>query len=114
LRKPSIYDRALKVVNTLPESAERNSHELDLTISIIALLRATKGYAAPDTIEAVEGGIALAEKSGDVQTLVTLLASRGSTLTIGGDLKAASRILDRALELVPRQPTPTNLALVHA
>jgi tetratricopeptide (TPR) repeat protein len=107
------YDRALAVVNTVPESAERNSHELELRRSIIALLHVTKGYAAPDTVEAVESAIALAETSGDVKTLVSLLASRGSTLTIGGDLKAASRILDRALELALRQPTPTNLALVH-
>jgi class 3 adenylate cyclase/tetratricopeptide (TPR) repeat protein len=107
------YERGLAVVSSLPESPERSSRELDLRQSVIALLNVAKGYAAPETIEAVEGAIALAEKSGDLRRLANFLTSRGSTLTVSGDLQGASRILDRALELALQHSNPTNLAFVH-
>ena len=107
------YEQALAVVSSLPESPDRTRRELELRRSEIAVLNVTNGYAAPETIEAVERAIALAEKAGDPRTLVNLLTSRGSTLTVSGDLRSAGAILDRALELALVQSSPANLAYVH-
>jgi tetratricopeptide (TPR) repeat protein len=107
------YQQALTILALLPQSSERDSDELKLKQSIVSMLNVTRGYAAPETISAVESAIALAEKRDDLDQLVNLLTSRGSTLLVSGDLPGANVILDRALELAACQSSHANLAYVH-
>jgi tetratricopeptide (TPR) repeat protein len=106
------YQQALTLLNLMPESAERDDREIESTKSVVSMLNITKGYAAPETIKAVDSAVALAEKNGDLTQLFNLLTSRGSTHLISGDFAGASAILDRALDL-PFGRLPVNLAYLH-
>jgi class 3 adenylate cyclase/tetratricopeptide (TPR) repeat protein len=107
------YRQALALIKLQPESPERDLRELELRQSIYSMLKITKGYAAPETIQAVETAIALAEKIGDLGQLFNLLTSLGSTHLIAGDYSGSSATLDRALELTGRHCIPVSLAYVH-
>jgi hypothetical protein len=52
---PGSYRQALTLLEALPESAERNNRELELSQSVVSMLYVTKGYTAPETVEATEG-----------------------------------------------------------
>jgi tetratricopeptide (TPR) repeat protein len=107
------YQRALQITGALPLTPERDRDELALRQSVLSMLNVTKGYAAPETVEAAETAVALAEKCGDLNQLAKLLASRGGTLLVSGDFSAAASTLDRALLLGGRQGASVNLAVVH-
>ena len=78
------YQQALALLNLLPESPERDLRELELRQSVVRMLWVTRGYAAPETIDATERAAALAEKSGNLAQLVNLMIVRGvSTLDLG-------------------------------
>ncbi|HKV53007.1 MAG TPA: hypothetical protein VJN94_00055 [Candidatus Binataceae bacterium] len=96
------YQQALTLLNVLPESPERNNRELQLRRLVVSTLNATKGYAAPETIAAIEEALPLAEKSGDITQLITWLSSKAAAGLVGGDLSGAGALADRILELAPR------------
>src|SRR5262249_34376826 len=63
---------------------------------LISVLNVTKGYAARETIAAVNGAVKLAERSGDLNQLISFMTWRGSTLLVSGDLVGAGASYDRA------------------
>jgi tetratricopeptide (TPR) repeat protein len=108
------YEQALTCLSLLPEPHERDSRELSLRRSVISILNVTRGYAAPETIKAVDAAIALAEKIGRSVELISLLVSRGSTLLVSGDLRGANEIGDRTLKLAMRENSSSaTLASLH-
>jgi class 3 adenylate cyclase/tetratricopeptide (TPR) repeat protein len=108
------YEQALSCLHLLPESRERDSRELAVRQSIISVVNLTKGYAAPETIKAVDEAIALAEKTGTSPELVNLLASRASTLLVSGELKASKQVGERALLVAKRQGSSSEtLVFLH-
>jgi len=97
------FGAALELLHkALPESHERDNRELWLRQSALSMLSAIKGYAHPETIEAVEQSIALAERSGNVAQLFRWLTARGSILFLSGQLRIADATLDQALALASR------------
>jgi class 3 adenylate cyclase/tetratricopeptide (TPR) repeat protein len=108
------YQQALGLLNLLPESPDRDNRELELMQTVVQLLSITRGYGAPETIEAAERAAALAERSGNLTQLVDWLIRRGITAIMSGDLLAAGGALDQALELALRDGSPTSLGLGHS
>ena len=107
------YEQAMALVTLLPESPERDNRELDLRQSIIGLLYITKGFAAPETKDAIERAAALAEKSGNLKQLVSSVSSRVTIALFSGDLPAAAALADQALELALREGSPVVLGRAH-
>ena len=108
------YRQAVALLDALPESSERDLRELELRQSIVRMLFITRGYSAAATIEAAERAATLAEKSGNLRQLVNLLIARGISAVIGGgDLPAASKLADRALDLALREASPSSLGRAH-
>jgi tetratricopeptide (TPR) repeat protein len=103
----------LALVTLLPESPERDNRELDLRQSVVGLLYITRGFAAPETMDATERAAALAEKSGNLTQLVNSVSSKVTIALFSGDLPAAAALADQALELALREGTPTSLARAH-
>jgi predicted ATPase len=62
--------QALALLNLLPESHERDSRELELRLSLGAMISLTRGWAASETVEAAARVGALAEASGNLLQLV--------------------------------------------
>jgi tetratricopeptide (TPR) repeat protein len=107
------YQEAVALLNLLPESLERARRVLELTQSIVGMLGVTRGYAAPETIDATERAATLAEKNGNLTQLVAWVIARGTAATLLGDLSAAGALADQALELSLREGNPTSRATVH-
>jgi tetratricopeptide (TPR) repeat protein len=107
------FRQALTLLQLLPESPERDLRELDLRESVVSMLQVTRGYSAPETIEANERVAALGEKSGNLARLVTWANSRWVATHISGDLTAAIVLADHLLDLSQREGSPTSLASAH-
>jgi hypothetical protein len=108
------YQQALALLTLLPKSPERDLRELKLERSIVGMLSVTTGYAAPETICAVERAALLAEKSGNLAELVIWAGSRCVTATISGDFRAGVTLADQTLELALREGSTTSLAGAYA
>src|SRR5262249_48865678 len=107
------YRQALALLKLLPESPERELRELELTQSIALTLMFTAGYSAPEAIDAIERGAALAERSGSLKQLVDLMILRGGAYVVAGNFQAAAALADRALELAVREGSPVNVGRAH-
>ena len=107
------YQQALALLKLLPESSARDLHELKLRQSVVQMLWVTRGYAAPETIDATERAAALAEKSGNLAQLVNLMILRGVSALVAGDIPAASALANLALDLALREAGPTSLGVAH-
>jgi hypothetical protein len=107
------YQQAEALIGLLPESSERDLRELELRRLIVWLLYQTSGYSTPETIEATEHAVALAEKSGNLAELGNWVRSRGLTAWQSGDPLAASTFADRGLDLALREGGPSSLAGAH-
>jgi class 3 adenylate cyclase/tetratricopeptide (TPR) repeat protein len=108
------YQQAVKLLNLLPQSAERDSRELPLAQSVNQMLGVTRGHSAPETMDAVERLAAPAERSGNVTQLFSWLSSRWASVYFWGDLSAAGALADQLLDLALRDGSAGSLAVAHA
>ena len=104
---------ALELLNTLPESPERDGRELELASALVQVLQLTKGYSAPETVEAAARARALAEKTGNLAQLVLQLSSISRAAFVSGDYRRAAVVADQLLDLAQREGSPTSLWLAH-
>jgi tetratricopeptide (TPR) repeat protein len=72
-----------------------------------------RGNAVPETVDAIERAVALAEKSGSLVQLFDLMIGRYYVILNSGDFPGASALADRALELAVRTGNPRRLAQGH-
>jgi hypothetical protein len=106
--------QALALLNQLPETPDRDVREFQFRLVMLLLLQVTKGFAAPETIAAVERLAAMAEKSGNHLTqLFVWVSSRGFAACVSGNLSAAGTLADQALDLALREGSPTILGVAH-
>jgi len=107
------YQQVVELLNLLSPSPERDLREVELTRSVVWMLQVTKGYAAPETTQAIERSAALAEKLGNLKQLVNWMISRYVALYVAGDLPAADALADQAFELGLREGSPVSLGGAH-
>jgi tetratricopeptide (TPR) repeat protein len=105
--------QALALLRTLSDSPDRVLREMELMQSIGFMLTATRGHAAPETIEAIERLAAVAEKGGHLKQLVNMLSSRFMGMYMSGNHQEIGIIADQALELAIREGSPSSLALAY-
>jgi tetratricopeptide (TPR) repeat protein len=103
------------LLSLLPESPERDLHEVKIRQSLVRMLHLTRGYSAPETIDATRRAAALAEKSGKLRELLNLRIATGVNALSSGDFPAAGANADEALELALREGSSSSLlGRVHA
>jgi len=107
------YQQALALLSLLPESAERDLHELDLRLSIIRILPITSGSASTESVDARARATALAEKSGNLSQLIALIDAKVRAAFNAGDYETAATLADQLLELAEREGNPRNLGLAY-
>ena len=107
------YQQAVALIEMLPESPQRDMDQLELRQSVVRMLFITRGFSAPETIEAGERAVRLAEKRGHLRQLLNLIVVRGFSAITSGDLAGARQLADRALELAHRVDSPSILGRVH-
>jgi hypothetical protein len=107
------YRRALAILNTLPESLERDARELELTSALVQVLQLAKGYSAPESVEAAACARALAERSGNLAQLVRQAFATWTSTLASGDYPSASVLADQLLDLARHEGSPPSLGLAH-
>src|SRR5262249_40565021 len=103
------YQQAVALLDLLSEAPKRDLHELELRQSVGRMLYITKGYSAPETIEAAQRAARLAEKSGNLRQLLNLMIATGVNALSSGDLLAAAAQADQSLELALREGSSVSL-----
>ena len=107
------YQEALTFTELLTKSPSRDLLELELRQSVVSMLQITGGYSNPKTIDATEEAVALAEKSGNLQRLVSLTISRCMSVLGSGNLPLTIALADQAVNLALRGGTHGDLAFTH-
>src|SRR6516225_8925184 len=108
------FRQALVMLKTLPESSERDTRELELCSALVYALQRTRGYSAPQTVEAGARLRVLAEKVGNLSQIVRQETRTWGAVLTNGDYARAAAIADHILDLAQRQGHKTeHLALAH-
>src|SRR5215467_11602392 len=106
------YRQALMMLNTLPESSERDTRELELCSALVYALQRTRGYSAPQTVEAGARLGVLVEKVGNLSQIVRQETRKFGAVLTNGNYACAAAIADHILDLAQRQGHDTeHLAL---
>jgi tetratricopeptide (TPR) repeat protein len=77
------------------------------------VLSVTRGWAAPETVVAVERAWTLAEKCGNLEQLTFSMLRRCAQAYVAGELSTAGILADQALELAQRERSSPMLAWAH-
>jgi class 3 adenylate cyclase/tetratricopeptide (TPR) repeat protein len=107
------YRQGLAMLNTLPESSERDTRELELCSALVRVLQQTKGYSAPQTVETGARVRVLAEKVGNLSHLVRQATRTWGALLTTGDYAGAAAVADHILDLAQRQGQDTEHGTKH-
>ena len=94
------YRQALAMVGRKPESPERDAEELALASALNRVLQLTRGYAAPQTLEAAARARALAEKLGAVSELIREEGRIWQALITAADYASAAALAGHILDLI--------------
>jgi class 3 adenylate cyclase/tetratricopeptide (TPR) repeat protein len=108
------YRQGLAMLNTLPESSERDTRELELCCALVSALQRTRGYSAPQTVDAGARLRVLAEKVGNLSQIVRQETRTWGAVLTKGNYAGAAALADHILDLAQRQDHKTeHLALAH-
>jgi class 3 adenylate cyclase len=106
--------QALTLLESLPETADRQQRMLGLVTRLSSLLQKTEGYSAPETVEVLARACAIAEKTGDLAQLVVNLMGTWAATFVAGDYPSAETLGGQILDLARREGSPTSLASAHS
>ena len=92
--------QVLAMLRTLPETPERDGRELAHIATLTAVLYTLKGTASAETIEVIARHRALAEKTGNLQRVVSSRLGIFLQTFMAGDLSRAAALADQLTDLV--------------
>ena len=92
-------NKGLELIESLPDSEVRLRQEVQLQTALGVTMMATKGFAAPDVLQAFSKARVLCEKLGDQNQLFVALCGEASYHMISGNLDAADELGRQCLEL---------------
>jgi predicted ATPase len=104
--------RALELLQTLPESRERDEQELTLQLALCAPLRNARGWAVPEAGQALTRALELSRKLGETQQTLTLLGSLHSYQLTRGEHRIALELAEQFLHLAQRDD-PVQMMRAH-
>ena len=90
---------ALTLLQSLPRSSHRDSHELGIREAMAAPLNALHGYSSPAVQEALERAVELAERLGRQETLVKVLVGLWASRFVQGRTSEAHDLATQVLSL---------------
>jgi predicted ATPase len=105
--------KGLEVLPALPDTSDRAGHELALRTALIGPLMATRGYGAPETIEAHERLHELCEELGEVEELFPVLFGQWVHLNMQAKYREAGQLADQMLRLAEGHTDPVPLLVAH-
>src|SRR5262249_39577620 len=106
--------RALRLLETLPDTPERAQRELTLQVGLGAPLIATKGWAAPEVGKAYTRARDLCRQTGDPPELFPVLFGLWVFNLVRTEHRTARELAERLLGLAERVRDPALLVEAHA
>ena len=103
------YERALALLDQLPEEPERVQRELVLQLGLTDALQMAKGFGAPETIAAADRAKKLSEYLGDTQFRVRTLYNMWGTSMSSGEIMSSQVLADELVSLGTRARRRTVL-----
>ena len=94
--------RALELLGTLPEAAERNQRELRLQMAVGMALSAARGWGDPECEAAFERARSLASHIGDGPELPRALVALATSYYAKGEIVRSAELAKQALTLAER------------
>jgi class 3 adenylate cyclase len=110
----TLLQNGLQLVDTRPESLERDASEFELASALVQVLMRTKGFAAPEFVDAARRARTLAEKRGNLAELVLQLSVIRLGALLSGDQATSAELADQILDLAQRDGSQASLELAHA
>jgi len=105
------YRHALDLIGTLPESRERDEQELELMNRFVPVLQLTRGWAAPEAVEAIARAQELAEKTDNLSQLLLQAVGAFVGVLSRGDMPATNALATQVFDLAQREGSPPVLGL---
>jgi class 3 adenylate cyclase/tetratricopeptide (TPR) repeat protein len=106
------YRQALALMQTLPESSERDTRELTLQVALGSVTAATRGWSASDTDAVYARARSLAERAPGTESLQVYLGL-WSTANTRGETRPSSVLADQMLEIARGIGSPPALVTAH-
>jgi len=108
----SHLSKALELLATLPDTAERTQHELTLQTALGGSLMTIKGFAAPEVERVYTRARALCRQGGETPQLFPVLWGLWLFYEVRGELQTARELAEQLLILAQCQQDPASL--LHA
>jgi len=105
------FRQVLTALNLLPASSDRDFRQVKALSALTGMLQVTKGYSAPETVEVLTRSLALAEKIGSIEEMVSLTAGVWLAASNAGDYETAVQVAKEVLSLAEREGSADSLAI---
>jgi class 3 adenylate cyclase/predicted ATPase len=109
----SHLSEGVEVLKLLPDTPERNQHELVLQTTLGPALMAVKGYAAPDVEQVYTRARTLCEQVGATGRLLSVLGGLGVIYLLRGEYQTAYEIGEQHRLLAERHQDVVRLLRAH-
>jgi predicted ATPase len=110
----TLLTAALAALVRLPESAERDQHELKLHVALGVPLLMTKGYGATEVEQTYARALALCQKLGESPQLLPAIAGLFRFHLVRSELEIARGLAEQALRMAQSSSDFTLLAIAHS
>jgi predicted ATPase len=108
-----LFTKALELLKTLPDTAERVQQELSLQIALGVPLSLMKGFATPEAGAVYRRALELSQQIGESPQLFSVLWGARRFYLFRGDLQTARELAERIMPLAQRASDPTLLVEAH-
>jgi class 3 adenylate cyclase/predicted ATPase len=105
--------KGLEILKILPETPQRLQREVDLLIVLGASLRATKGYAAPETGQTYTHALSLCQHLEEPQQLFPVLRGLWQYYNVRAEYQTAHALGEQLLTLAQQAQDTTMLPTAH-
>ena len=110
----SHLNRGLELVQTLPQTSERDALEVALRTELGASWMAYKGWMAPEVVDAYRPALALAKSLGDQEALVSIYWGLTTGTMVHGKVAEALALADELLEAAQHSGEEDMLVVGYA
>lgn len=100
------YNKALELLQQLPETSERDQQELALQLALAVPLQATKGFGAPELGQAVVRARELCDRMGDTPQRFTALVQLCTYFATTAQYRTALKLRDEISRLAEQLKDP--------
>ena len=107
------FARGLTLIQDLPQSEDRLRLEIQFQTAIGVTMMATKGWGAPEVLQAYSAAKVLCERLGDPRQLFTVLRGEGQYRMVSGNLQAADELARQCMQLAKNAADPAFMLEAH-